>query len=332
MTDAVTLPDHVRAHGGPEAASLVVVLAQLASAGRAIAGELGRAALVGQLGTTGDTNVQGETVKKLDVWANDVVLAALTESGLVCTLVSEEMPDARHLDDRCGEARYVVSFDPVDGSSNLDVNGIVGTIFSMRPRSGGPRHVETDPLGAGTGQVAAGYIMYGPATVMVVTVGDGVDGFTLDPRTGEFTLSHRSIRIPARGRTYSVNEGNTSRWPPSMQRYVEHLRSPEPADGRPYGARYVGSLVADVHRTLLDGGVFLYPGDASGSRADGKLRLLYEAAPMGFIVEQAGGKASTGTRRILDIEASGLHQRVPLIIGSRDDVTRAEDFMGGRRT
>ena len=210
-------------------------------------------------------------------------------------------------------------------------NGIVGTIFSVRPRSSRPRHVELDPLGAGTEQVAAGYIMYGPATLMILTIGDGVDGFTLDPRTGEFALSHRAIRIPARGRTYSVNEGNTSRWPTPVQRYVEHLRSPDGADGRPYGARYVGSLVADVHRTLLDGGVFLYPGETGGGRADGKLRLLYEAAPMGLIVEHAGGRASTGARRILDIEASGLHQRVPLIIGSRDDVASAEAFVAGRR-
>jgi fructose-1,6-bisphosphatase I len=164
-----------------------------------------------------------------------------------------------------------------------------------------------------------------------VTTGSGVDGFTLDARTGEFALSHRTIQTPMRGKTYSVNEGNTSRWTAPVRRYIEYLQTPDSATGRPYAARYVGSLVADVHRTLLDGGVFLYPGEARGPRADGKLRLLYEAAPMALIAEQAGGRASTGTRRILEIEASSLHQRVPLIIGSRDDVTAAEDFIAGRR-
>ncbi len=327
----LTLARYVSGAGGPEAGDLAIVLSQLALAGKMIARELGRAALVGQLGTTGEMNVQGETVKKLDVWANDVVVSALKETGLVCTLVSEEMAEPLHLARHCARGRYIACFDPVDGSSNLDVNGIVGTIFSIRRRRGhGADHVETDTLGPGTQQVAAGYIMYGPGTLLVYAAGDGVHGFTLDPGIGEFVRSHQGIRIPARGRTYSVNEGNSPRWEPSVRRYIEHLRATDVATGRPYTARYVGSLVADLHRTLLEGGIYLYPADARpDGKPTGKLRLLYEAAPMGFITEQAGGKASTGRERVLDIQPTAYHQRVPLLIGSPEDVTLAEEFIAG---
>ena len=330
---AVTLPHHVHSAVGPDADDLAIVLSQLALAGKAIARELARAALGGQLGTTGETNVQGEAVKKLDVWANDVVVDALTDTGRVCTLVSEEMAEPLHLPGHCDRGRYVVCFDPVDGSSNLDVNGTVGTIFSVkRRRAAGSDHVPDDALSPGTQQVAAGYIMYGPSTLLVYTSGAGVHGFTLDPTISDFLRSHHDIRVPSRGRTYSVNEGNSPRWDPSLRRYIEHLRSPDVATGRPYTARYVGSLVADLHRTLLEGGIYLYPSDARpDGMATGKLRLLYEAAPMGFITEQAGGKASTGRERILDIQPTAYHQRVPLLIGSPEDVTLAEEFLTGRR-
>ncbi len=334
MTDLkLTLAQHVREAGGPEAGDLAIVLSQLALAGKMIAGELGRAALVGQLGATGETNVQGEAVKKLDLWANEAVVSALEATGLVCTLVSEEMADPLHLPRHCARGRYVACFDPVDGSSNLDVNGIVGTIFSiLRRRTPGNDHVEADVLQPGTQQVAAGYIMYGPSTLLVLTGGAGVDGFTLDPTVGEFVRSHQGIRIPARGRTYSVNEGNSGRWDKGLRRYVEYLKETDVATGRPYTARYVGSFVADLHRTLLEGGIYLYPADArAGGKATGKLRLLYEAAPMAFITEQAGGKASTGGERILDIKPTAYHQRVPLLIGSPEDVALAEDFIAGRR-
>jgi len=329
----LTLAQHVRSLGGSEAGDLAIVLDQLALAGKVIARELARAALIGQLGTTGETNVQGETVKKLDIWANDVVVNALEATGLVCTLVSEEMAEPIHLAQHCARGRYIACFDPVDGSSNLDVNGIVGTIFSIRRcQGGGNDHVAADTLRPGTEQVAAGYIMYGPGTLLVYTAGDGVNGFTLDPTVGRFVRSHQGIRIPARGRTYSVNEGNSPRWDPSLRRYIEHLRATDVASGRPYTARYVGSLVADLHRTLLEGGIYLYPADASADgKAAGKLRLLYEAAPMGFITEQAGGKASTGRERILDIQPTAYHQRVPLLIGSPEDVTLAEEFISGGR-
>ena len=329
MTDfRLTLAQHVRSLG-----DLAIVLDQLTLAGKVIARELARAALIGQLGATGETNVQGETVKKLDVWANDVMVSALEATGLVCTLVSEEMAEPLHLAQHCARGRYIACFDPVDGSSNLDVNGIVGTIFSIRRHQGdGNDHVAADTLRPGTEQVAAGYIMYGPGTLLVYTNGAGVNGFTLDPTIGEFVRSHQGIRIPARGRTYSVNEGNSPRWDPSLRRYIEHLRATDVASGRPYTARYVGSLVADLHRTLLEGGIYLYPADArADGKATGKLRLLYEAAPMGFITEQAGGKASTGLERVLEIQPTAYHQRVPLLIGSPEDVTLAEEFISGGR-
>lgn len=334
MSDVTpTLAHHIRASGGGKPDDLSVLLTQLALAGKLIARELARAALAGQLGTTGETNVQGEAVKKLDVWANEVVVQALEVTGLVCTLVSEEMAEPLHLARHCPSGRYIVCFDPVDGSSNLDVNGVVGTIFSIRRRrASGANHVVADTLQPGTTQVAAGYIMYGPSTMLVYTAGRGVHGFTLDSTVGEFMRSHSDLRIPARGRTYSVNEGNASRWDPSIRRYVEHLRRMDIATGRPYTARYVGSLVADLHRTLLEGGIYLYPADASADqKATGKLRLLYEAAPMGFVTEQAGGKASNGRERILDIRPTSVHQRVPLFVGSPEEVTLAEEFIAGHR-
>ncbi|MFQ5967224.1 MAG: class 1 fructose-bisphosphatase [Acidimicrobiia bacterium] len=327
MSDVtLTLAHHVRTTAGPAADELAVILSQLALAGKLIARELARAALVGQLGATGEINVQGEVVKKLDVWADEVVVNVLEVTGLVGTLVSEEKPEPFHLPHRGGE--YIVCFDPVDGSSNLDVNGIVGTIFSVHRR----RERARDALQPGTGQAAAGYIMYGPGTLFVYSAGNGVHAFTLDPTIGEFVRSHQNIQIPARGRTYSVNESNSPRWHASVRRYIEYLRTPDVTTGRPYTARYVGSLVADFHRTLLEGGIFLYPAEPTpDGKATGKLRLLYEAAPMAFVVEQAGGRASTGTERILDIDPTSHHQRVPFVIGSPEDVALAEEFIGERR-
>jgi fructose-1,6-bisphosphatase I len=350
VSEPITLNDHVKGSGAPDTADLVVLLTQLAVAGKIIARELARAALVGQLGATGALNVQGEVVKKLDVWANDVVVRALEETGLVSVLVSEEMDEPLRLSKAGAHGRYVVCFDPIDGSSNLEVNGIVGTIFSIRKSvaagaspsvrndahsaSAPARHARTDramdddALQPGTAQVAAGYIMYGPSTLMVLTLGAGVEGFTLGPTIGEFVRSHHRIRIPARGHTYSVNEGNFAKWERSVQRYIEYLRTLDVPGGRPYTARYVGSLVADFHRTLLEGGIYLYPSDAG--RADGKLRLQYEAAPTAFLAEQAGGRASTGRERIMTIDPAMPHARVPLFIGSPEDVALAEDFIGGR--
>ncbi len=332
----LTLHRHIlqaqQAH--PEASGeFTALLTQISLAGKVIAHEVGRAALAGTLGVTGEVNVQGEQVKKLDALSNKVMVDALEGSGLVCTMVSEEMEEPLHLRKACQRAKYVVCFDPVDGSSNIDINGVVGTIFSiLRRKDRGPDHVAADVLQRGTEQVAAGYVMYGPSTVFVYTAGDGVRGFTLDPITGEFLLSHDEIRIPARGKTYSVNEGHFDRWHPPTRRLIEYLRAADKATGRPYSLRYVGSLVADLHRTLLEGGIYLYPEDADNPKQPtGKLRLLYEAAPLALVTEQAGGRASTGTERILDIAPNSPHQRVPLIIGSPEDVALAEDFCQMRR-
>jgi fructose-1,6-bisphosphatase I len=329
-----TLDAYLDGGRGPEAARLAVLIKAMAGAGVKIADELARAALIGQLGTTGDTNVQGEKVKKLDVWANDVVVAALDATGQTCTLVSEEMEEIRHDAGHCAAARFVVCFDPVDGSSNLDVNGIVGTIFSILPRRGpGPDHARADVLQPGTAQMAAGYIMYGPSTLLMLTIGDGLHGFTLDRATGRFVRTMASVRIPARGRTYSINDGNFVYWPAGVRRFVEHVRQRDVASGRPYTARYVGSLVADAHRTLHDGGIYLYPEDApgSGKQSTGKLRLMYEASPMAMLIEQAGGAASTLRERVLEVKPTGPHQRVPLVIGSPEDVRMAEEFYADRR-
>ncbi len=331
MTTPITLETHVRNAGGPDARDLATLLRDLAVGAKIIASELAHAALVGQLGTTGETNVQGEKVKKLDAWANDVIVQAIEATGLATTLVSEEMAEPLRLAQAGASGRYVVCFDPVDGSSNLDVNGVVGTIFSVRrsPDAAGGPGIADGAMQPGTAQVAAGYVMYGPATLLVLTMGDGVDGFTLEPAIGEFVRSHQRIRIPARGRIYSVNEGNFTKWEPAVRRYIEYVRGVDVATGRPYSARYVGSLVADFHRTLLEGGIYLYPGETQ--RSDGKLRLQYEAAPLGFIAEQAGGRASTGRERVMTVQPATPHQRVPLLIGSSDDVAVAEDFIAGRR-
>lgn len=317
----------------PADGDLGALLMQIGVAAKAISREVSRAALFGKLGYTGEVNVQGEQIKQLDLWSNDVFVTALKETRLVCSMVSEEMEEPLHFDRNCVAGSFVVCFDPVDGSSNLDVNGTVGTIFSVRRRQAqGRDHVAADALRKGTEQVAAGYVMYGPSTIFVYSAGRDVHGFTFDQTLGEYILSHPTIRIPQRGKTYSVNQGNYYRWFEETKRVVDYLSEPDKATGRPYSLRYVGAMVADVHRTLLDGGVFMYPAEAGGGKkSSGKLRLLYEAQPMAYVVEQAGGRASTGTERILDIEPSEYHQRVPLIIGSADDVALVEEFYRGKR-
>jgi len=329
-----TLAEYLTERKGADATAIGAIVTAVAEAGIRIADELARAALIGQLGTTGGVNVQGETVKKLDVWANDVVVEALDATGRTCTLVSEEMEEIRHSPERCAGSGFVVCFDPVDGSSNLDVNGIVGTIFSVlrAPRPGEEPRLG-DFLQPGVEQVCAGFALYGPATMLVLTTGDGVNGFTLDRARRTWTRTHASVRIPTRGKTYSINDGNFARWPDGVRKFVEHVRTVDPPTKRPYTARYAGSLVMDVHRTLLEGGIFLYPEDAAGSgkQSTGKLRLMYECSPMGMVVEQAGGAASTGRVRVLDLVPTQPHQRVPLLIGSPDDVRMAEEFYAARR-
>ncbi len=303
---------------------------QLALAAKVINSRVRQAGLAGILGLTGERNVQGEEVQKLDDFAQNVIVRSVEAGGHLCLMGSEEAADPIRIPEQYPTGKYVLLFDPLDGSSNIDVDISIGTIFAVHRRQTLGRHGSlADCLQPGTSQVAAGYVIYGSSTVLVYSTGDGVHGFTLDPAVGEFFLSHENIRIPARGRSYSVNEGNTHLWSPGVRRWVEHLKTPrQQDDGGPpgvYSARYVGSLVADFHRTLLKGGVFAYPADKKSP--DGKLRLLYEAAPMGFICEAAGGSASTGRGRICEIEPTRLHQRTPVYLGSREDVAVAESFV-----
>ncbi|MSR24515.1 MAG: class 1 fructose-bisphosphatase, partial [Nitrospiraceae bacterium] len=305
------------------------LMAQIGLVGKMIANDLRRAGLINILGTTGETNVQGEAVKKLDEIANESFLKVFQNSGLVCALASEEMEKPVHLPENWPTGKYMLLFDPLDGSSNTDVNMPLGTIFSILKHDGKGMPSESELIRKGTKQEAAGYLMYGSSTMLVFTAGHGVHGFTLDPGIGEYYLSNENIQIPAKGRVYAVNEGNAKKWPDSTRKFLEYLKTSDKQTGRPYAGRYSGCLVADVHRVLLGGGLYLYPGEVD--KPEGKLRLLYEANPLAMVVEKAGGKASTGTMRILDIEPKSLHQRVPLLIGSRDDVTLAEDFMLGVR-
>jgi fructose-1,6-bisphosphatase I len=306
------------------------LLAQIGLVGKLIAQDLRRAGLIDILGTTGEINVQGETVKKLDEIANETFLKVFHHSGLVCALASEEMEKPVLLPENWPQAKYMLLFDPLDGSSNTDCNMPLGAIFSVVKSARNDRMPTEDELARkGTEQVAAGYLFYGSSTMLVYTAGQGVHGFTLEPGIGEYLLSHEQIRIPARGKVYGVNEGNYHKWTTGTKKYVEYLKISDKATGRPYSGRYSGCLVADVHRILLDGGIYLYPSELD--RPEGKLRLLYEANPLAMVVEQAGGRASTGTMRILDVEAKQLHQRVPLVIGSANDVRDAEEFIQGRR-
>jgi fructose-1,6-bisphosphatase I len=305
------------------------ILYDLALAAKMIAHEVRRAGLVDILGYTGDVNVQGEEVKKLDEYANEVIFKALDHTGHLCGMASEENDDFIPIPDKFPTGNYCVLFDPLDGSSNIDANVSVGTIFSVhRKVSDHPRGCVQDCLQPGTAQVAAGYIVYGSSTMLVYTTGNGVHGFTLDPSIGEFLLSHPNMRFPTPGqRIYSVNEGNYSKWSEEQRRLVDHLKGADGEVGKPFSARYIGSLVADFHRNLLYGGVFMYPSDAKSP--NGKLRLLYEAAPLAMIAEGAGGRASDGERRIMEIEPTNLHQRTPLFVGSAEYVEMAERFLAG---
>jgi len=278
------------------------------------------AGLAGMLGYSGETNVQGERVQKLDVIANEVMCSVLDRSGRCAIAVSEELEQARALSET---GKYIVLFDPLDGSSNIDVNISIGTIFCVLRAS--KVHGVAAALQPGSQIAAAGYSVYGSATALVLSTGQGVHGFTLDPGVGEFFLSHPNIRCPERGGTYSINEGNAARWDDRVKRWNAWIKSEDARQGLPYSHRYVGSLVADAHRTLLRGGIFAYPPDKKSP--GGKLRLLYEANPMAYLFEQAGGSASNGIDRILDIVPRGLHERTALVLGSRDDVLAFRRFM-----
>jgi len=275
------------------------------------------AGLSDALGAFGATNVQGEQQQKLDVYANQALLHCLGLRDSVAALVSEEDEEPVTFDRSVDTGKYIIVFDPLDGSSNIDVNVNVGTIFSvLRRQTSHGSNLDASILRPGRGQVAAGYVVYGPSTVLVYTTGHGVHAFTLDPTIGAFVLTNEHMKMPDQGSYYSVNEANAATWPDKYREYVGKLRSG--ALGRQYSSRYIGSLVADFHRTLLKGGVFLYP--PTKDQPGGKLRLMYEANPLAFIAEQAGGMASSGNGRILDIQPETIHQRTPLMVGSRREM------------
>lgn len=304
------------------------LLGDIALAAKVISHHVNRAGLVDIFGPAGSENVFGETQQKLDILSNEAMIRALRFGGSLCAMGSEENEDYITIGDEFPKGKYVCLFDPLDGSSNIDVNVSIGTIFSIFRRTSpdnGPAKRE-DLLQPGYSQVCAGYVVYGSSTILVYTTGTGVYGFTLDPVYGSFILSHERIKIPRQGAYYSVNEGNYNYWDKNTRNYVDWCKREESG----MKSRYIGSLVADFHRNLLKGGVFLYPGDRKNP--NGKLRLLYEANPLAFIVEQAGGKASNGHQRILDVQPAELHQRTPLIIGSKEDVAMAEEFIQGKRS
>jgi fructose-1,6-bisphosphatase I len=308
---------------------LSLLLMRFGVAGKRIANALSRAGLTGTLGAAGSRNVQGEEQKKLDVVANEILLETFDYGSLVTLAASEEMEEPVAYANSPARGGYAVLFDPLDGSSNIDCNGTLGTIFSIRRRRDGGA---ADLLRSGHEQVAAGYVLFGPAVLLVYTTGDGAHLFTLDPAIGEFLLTRDSLRMPERGRGYAVNEGRAHAWTSEVRAFVDHLKQPDEAAGRPYATRYSASLVADVHRILLEGGIYLYPADAPGGKAvSGKLRVLYECHPLAFVVEQAGGRASTGTQDVLDVVPDSLHARIPLAIGSRAEVDTYERFVSGSR-
>ncbi len=302
------------------------LLSEIAFASKVISREVNRAGLGDILGRAGYVNIQGEHVQKLDLKAHDMMVRILNHLGLVCGLVSEEKEEFVTIPDRYPVGNYVVNMDPLDGSSNIDVNVSIGTIFSIhRKISDNPRGCAQDSLQAGFKQVAAGYTLYGSSTMLVYTSGQGVYGFTLDQALGEFLLSHKNITIPENAKYYSVNEAYSTRWTPGLKKYIEYAKTSKSDGGCGMSHRYIGSLVADFHRNLLKGGIFLYPADTSSP--NGKLRLLYEAAPLAFVAEQAGGKASNGKENIMDIIPSDIHQRTPLFLGSARDVDQVVKYM-----
>lgn len=326
--DCTTLSRHVlqQLHSfNAEAQDLSALMNRIALAAKIISRRLSRAGLMeGALGFTGNINVQGESVKKMDIYANDVFISVFKQSGLVCRLASEEMDKPYYIPENCPIGRYTLIYDPIDGSSNIDINLNIGSIFSIRKQEGDDIDGDArDLLQNGRKQIAAGYILYGPSTMLVYSIGTGVHSFTLDPSLGEFILSNENIQVPQHGPIYSVNEGNFWQWEDSIRDYIRYVHRHEG-----YTARYSGALVGDFHRILHQGGVFIYPGTVK--KPEGKLRLLYESAPLAFLMEQAGGRASNGSQNLLDVVPEKLHARTPLIIGSQEDVALVESFIQDR--
>ncbi|MGE5679996.1 MAG: class 1 fructose-bisphosphatase [Bacillota bacterium] len=327
----MTIQRHIlegeKAH--PEATGeLSALLSDLVLAAKVISLEVNKAGLVDILGFTGNSNVHGEAVKKLDVYARDMIYKAMDHGGHLCVMASEEDDGMVHIPPQFKKGKYVLIFDPLDGSSNIDVNISIGTIFSIYKRitpDDGSSGTMEDLLQPGYKLEVAGYVLYGSSTVLVYTTGHGVFGFTLDPAVGEFILSHDDIKIPKESKIYSINEGNYNSWSPGLKKYIQYLKEEDKQTRRPYSSRYIGSMVADIHRNLIYGGIFMYPADKKNPK--GKLRLMYECNPMAFIVEAAGGRASDGYKRILEIQPESLHEKTPVFIGNEEDVKLLEKFL-----
>lgn len=301
------------------------LLRDIGLASKIISREVNKAGITNILGVEGTTNIHGEAVKKLDIFADQQLISALNRSLITCMVISEENDGIVKLSSQGG--KYIVYLDPLDGSSNIDVNVSIGSIFSvyMREARFDSTVRESDALQPGTRQVAAGYVLYGSSTTLAYTTGLGVSLFTLDPSIGEFILCDDNIKIPEHGNIYSINEGSYNSWELGLKKYIKYCQEEDPDTSRPYSARYIGSMVADIHRTLIKGGIFIYP--HSKKYPNGKLRLMYECNPLSFIIEQAGGKASNGKQRIMDIEPVSIHQQTPIYIGSPDNVDKALEFL-----
>lgn len=325
LGEFIVAKQHDFPHASGELSSLI---GSIKLAAKIVNREINKAGLVDITGASGEENIQGEQQQKLDLYANDKFKAALENRGQVCGVASEEEDEAVAFNKALNkDAKYVVLMDPLDGSSNIDVNVSVGTIFSIYRRISpiGTPPTEEDFLQPGSQQVAAGYIIYGSSTMLVYSTGNGVHGFTYDPSLGVFCLSHEDMKIPQNGNIYSINEGNYIRFPEGIKQYLKYCQEICPEENRPYTSRYIGSLVADFHRNLLKGGIYLYP--STQAYPNGKLRLLYECNPMAMLIEEAGGKATDGEMRILDLKPTELHQRVPFFVGSTNMVDKVQDFL-----
>jgi fructose-1,6-bisphosphatase I len=328
MAGGITLTRHIMTKSATSIrpVDLALIMERIELIAKRITRQLAAAGLTGEIGYTGATNVQGEQVKKLDEWGNQVFLDAFEQGYPVCSLISEEMDEPHHYSVNCRDNSYCVLYDPIDGSSNTDVNGSLGTIFAVKKRA--PKHTNgiEDILVPGSEQVVAGYVLYGPAAQLVYCAGAGVDIFTLDRSLGEFILWKENVKMPAHGGIYAVNQANAGKWHEGARKFLAHITSRK--DKRTsYSLRYCGAFAADFHRCLLEGGIYMYPGEvAEGGKAKGKLRLMYELAPLSMLAEQAGGRGTTGKNRILDIAATAIHERHPIYIGSAEEVALAESF------
>ena len=336
MAKGITVTEHILAmqKEQPEATgAFTALLAELTVAAKIIAQKVNKANLTEDLGFVGTESINEEHFQKLTEFANATIVNRVSHTGHLWCMASKKETDLIPIPPRYSKGDYILVFDPLGGITNIDVHIDVGTVFSILKKvDSGDMSLMTSVLQPGHRQVAAGYFIYGSSTMMVYTTGSGVHGFTLEPRIGEFLLSHENIRIPEKGKTYSVNEGNYYFWDEKVQNAVEYFKTPDIKTGRPYTLRYTGSFVADVHRNLLKGGIHMYPGDSKDPmKPHGKLMLMCEVSPLAFVVEQAGGAASTGSERVLDIQPQYLHQRVPVLIGSSADVSLAEEFMQGKR-